>query len=416
LIGVPFSDRVRARAFRRMRASAFASACAALALIVAGCASAPAPDATRPGHAASMPAREASMPTRDAPTPTRETPTPTSESSMHAPLRIDALPGWSDDELEGLRETLARQCGLARPPLPWPDLCRQLPAPENLARWLIERFDAWPLFGADGQREGLLTGYYEPILQGTRTRVRASQVPLLARPDDLVALADGSRQRLRGGSPAGAYPTRASIENDGLPEAKALLWLDDPIEAFFLQVQGSGRVRLPDGAVVRVGFADHNGHPYRAIGRVLIERGALAPGAVDAAAIRAWLRANPSQAREILHANPRYVFFRELPATTSQDAGPPGALGVALTPLRSVATDPAFVPPGALLFVDGAHPETGAPLRRVVVSQDRGAAIVGAVRADLFWGSGDEAGRLAGLARQPMRMWLLLPKGEAPPR
>jgi len=400
LIGAPFFDHARPRTFRRVRASSFASACAVLALIVAGCASV-APDAPTPTH--------------EVPTPT-PTPTSESESSMHAPLRVDALPGWSGDELEGLREALASQCGLARPPLPWPDLCRQLPASDKLGRWIIEGFDAWPLVGRDGQREGLLTGYYEPILHGTRTRVRATQVPLLARPDDLLALSDGSRQRLRDGRPAGPYPSRASIENDGLRQSKALLWLDDPIEAFFLQVQGSGRVRLPDGGIVRVGFADHNGHPYRAIGRVLIERGALAPGAVDAAAIRAWLRANPSQAREVMHANPRYIFFRELPSTMAPDAGPPGALGVALTPMRSVATDPAFVAPGALLFVDGAHPETGAPLQRVVVSQDRGAAIVGAVRADLFWGSGDEAGRLAGLARQPMRMWLLLPKGEAPPR
>lgn len=407
---------------RRIRASAVAWACAILALIVAGCAPMPAPDAAKSGRAASIPSRDDSTsahetPTsqREAATQTREASRPTSESPMHAPLRVDALPGWNDDELEDLHEALARQCALARPPPPWPQLCRQLPAPENLARWLAQRFDAWPLVGADGKREGLLTGYYEPILHGTRTRVSDSQVPLLARPDDLLALPDGSRQRLRDGRPAGPYPSRASIENDGPRRSSTLLWLDDPIEAFFLQVQGSGRVRLPDGTLVRVGFADHNGHPYRAIGRVLIERGELAPGAVDAAAIRAWLRANPSQARAVMHANPRYIFFRELPSTTAPDAGPPGALGVALTPMRSVATDPAFVPPGALLFVDATHPDTGAPLRRVVVSQDRGAAIVGAVRADLFWGSGEEAGRLAGLARQPMRMWLLLPKGEAPP-
>jgi len=222
---------------------------------------------------------------------------------------------------------------------------------------------------------------------------------------------------MRNGRPDGPYPTRAQIENEGLPAASVLLWIDDPIEAFFLHVQGSGRVRLPDGSIVRIGFADHNGHRYRSIGRELIERGAMDAEAVDAASIRAWLRANPAQARGVMQANPRYIFFRELPApaVATASAGPPGSLGVALTPMRSVATDPAFVPPGALLFVDGTHPESGAPLRRAVVSQDRGAAIVGAVRADLFWGSGDEAGRLAGLARQPMRMWLLWPKGALPP-
>src|SRR5690606_28495593 len=197
------------------------------------------------------------------------------------------------------------------------------------------------------------TGYYEPILHGTRTRVDATQVPLYARPADLVALADGSRRRLRDGVPAEAYPSRAQIENEGLPAAEALLWIDDPIEAFFLHVQGSGRVRLPDGAVVRVGFADHNGHAYRAIGRELVERGAMKAAQVNAASIRAWLRANPAQARAVLHANPRYIFFRELPASTepADAAGPPGSLGVALTPMRSVASDPAFIPPGALLFV-----------------------------------------------------------------
>lgn len=395
-----------------MRASVVPPVCMALAMSVAGCASGPAPDATRPERAASTTPSDASQ--RGAPMPGADASAPSREAAERVPQRVDALPGWSDDDLRGLHEALARQCALASAPRPWPALCPQLPAADGLARWLADRFDAWPLAGIDGGREGLLTGYYEPILQGTRKRVRATQVPLLARPADLVALPDGSRQRLRDGRPAGPYPTRASIEDQGLPQARALLWLDDPIEAFFLQVQGSGRVRLPDGSVVRVGFADHNGQPYRAIGRVLIERGALAPDTVDAAAIRAWLRANPSQARAVMHANPRYVFFRELPSTTTDSAGPPGSLGVALTPMRSVATDPAFVPPGALLFVDGSHPGTGAPMRRVVVSQDRGAAIVGAVRADLFWGWGDEAGRLAGLARQPMRMWLLLPKGEAP--
>lgn len=381
--GVPFFGGLRA-------------ACAALAVLVAGCASAPAPDAS--GSPASAPG-------------VSDSDALVSDPSRQQPLRVETLPGWNDDDLRGLHEALSRQCALARPPQPWPSLCPQLPAAEDLARWLAERFEARPLAGADGGREGLLTGYYEPIVRGTRTRANASQVPLLARPADLVSLADGSRQRLRDGLPAGPYPTRAQIENEGLPGAKALLWIDDPIEAFFLHVQGSGRVRLPDGSIVRVGFADHNGRAYRAIGRELIERGALAADAVDAAAIRAWLRANPAQARELMQANPRYIFFRELPPMASDSAGPPGSLGVPLTAMRSVATDPAFVPPGALLFVDGLHPGTGAPMRRVVVSQDRGAAIVGAVRADLFWGSGEEAGRLAGLARQPMRMWLLWPRG-----
>lgn len=368
----------------RLRARRVAGVCVALALLANGCATQP-------------------------------------SAAERSPTPIASLPGWNDDDLHGLHAAVERQCALARPPRPWPALCAQLPASTDFARWIESRFDAWPIVGADGAREGLLTGYYEPLLHGTRTRVNEGQVALHARPTDLVALADGSRRRMREGRSEGPYLTRAQIDRDGLPNADVLLWLDDPIEAFFLHVQGSGRVRLPDGTIVRVGFADHNGHAYRAIGRELIERGALAAQDANAASIRAWLRAHPDRMRSVLHANPRYIFFRELPSAASEgglpaDAGPPGSLGVPLTPMRSVATDPAFVPPGALLFLDGTHPESGAPMRRAVVSQDRGAAIVGAVRADLFWGAGDEAGRLAGLARQPMRMWLLWPKGETPPR
>lgn len=334
------------------------------------------------------------------------------------PIPVTALPGWSDDDdANTLHEALSRQCASPRVPSPWPALCTQLPPPSALARWIAERFDAWALSAVDGRRQGLLTGYYEPIVRGTRERVDARQVPLYARPSDLVASADGTRMQSRDGRIVGPYPARAQIESEGLPKADVLLWIDDPVEAFFLHVQGSGRVRLPDGEVVRVGFADHNGHAYRAIGRELIERGALAPEAVDAEAIKTWLRANPAHAREVMHGNRRFVFFRRLPAhdASTRLAGPPGALGVPLTPLRSVATDPAHVPPASLLFVDSTHPADGTPLRRTVVSQDRGAAIVGAVRADLFWGSGDEAGRLAGRTKQPARIWLLWPKGARPP-
>lgn len=377
---------------RMARTTAFAAACLALVTLAGACASV----GTEAVDARAVTA-------------------PSANTAKHAPLPVATLPGWEEDDLHGLHEALARQCATAQAPLRWPSLCTQLPAAKNLAGWIAEHFDAWPLIGANGAHDGLLTGYYEPILAGTRERLRADQAPLYARPADLVALTDGSRGRLRNGQPAGPYPTRAQIENDGLPGGKVLLWLDDPIEAFFLQVQGSGRVRLSDGSIVRVGFADHNGHAYHSIGRELIERGALAAKEVDAASIRTWLQAHPAQAREIMQTNPRYIFFRELPAPTASNAGPPGSLGVALEPMRSVATDPAFVPPGALLFIDSSHPESAAPLRRLVVSQDRGAAIVGAVRADLFWGSGAEAGRVAGRARQSMRMWLLWPKGEIPP-
>jgi len=253
---------------------------------------------------------------------------------------------------------------------------------------------------------GLITGYHEPVLTGSLARETAGQVPLYRPPPDLQR--DGAaRHRLAGGQRQ-PYPARAEIENRRLLAGHELVWLDDPVEAFFLQIQGSGRVRLRDGTTLRVGFADHNGHPYHAIGRELVARGALQPGAVDAPAIKAWLRTNPGQAPAVMHSNPRYIFFRKLSAPP--DAGPPGSLGVALTPLRSVATDPGFVPPGALLYLETRYPDDHRPLARAVVSQDRGAAIVGGVRADLFLGADQEAERLAGLMKEPGRLWLLRPR------
>jgi len=343
-------------------------------------------------------------------------------TAQPAPQPLDGLPGWSDDTLAGLHRALARQCALARPPEPWPALCAGLPPADALKGWIGANFTAWPIERGDGAA-GLLTGYYEPVVSGSRVRERAAQVPLYRPPRDLVRGADGSRMQARPGDSAATgaapsqralapYPTRAEIEAGRLLEGQELVWLDDPVDAFFVQVQGSGRVRLRDGSAMRVGFADHNGQPYFPIGRELVARGALPAGAVDADAIKDWLRAHPEEATAVMRTNRRYVFFRELPGG---DDGPPGSLGVALTPMRSVATDPAYVPPGALLFIDSTRPDDGAPLRQVVVSQDRGAAITGAARADLFWGSGDEAGRLAGLAKQPMRMWLLWPKGSPRP-
>jgi len=325
-------------------------------------------------------------------------------------VAVDSLPGWQDDSLDGLAEALARQCALRSPPQPWPTLCPELPAAsasaDGLRAWIAHRFAAWPLAGESGDRVGLITGYHEPVLTGSRERESPDQVALYRRPADMLAegvarwrIVDGVRQ---------PYPARAEIERYGLLDGQELVWLDDPVEAFFLQIQGSGRIRLRDGATLRAGFADHNGHGYRAIGTELIARGALLREQVDAPTIKAWLRAHPGQAIEVMRSNPRYIFFRELP--TPAQAGPPGSLGAPLTPMRSVATDPGFVPPGALLYLETRYPDDRRPLARAMVSQDRGAAIVGGVRADIFFGAGEEAERLAGLMKEPGRIWLLRPR------
>ena len=309
-------------------------------------------------------------------------------------LQPTALEGWHEDDLAGLDAALEGQCRLARPPAAWPGLCAQWRAASSgTKQWIATRFEAQSLANGAGDPAGLVTGYYEPVISGSRHRTSPAQVALYRRPNAALL---------------GTHPTRAAIENTDLLAGTELVWVDDPVEAFFLHVQGSGRVRLPDGTTMRVGYAANNGQPYRSIGRVLVERGALNAATVDTAAIKRWLGENPEQAREVMQANPRFIFFRELP-NSGETSGPPGSLGVALTPMRSVAVDPSRIAPGSLLFLQTEHPLDGRPMRRVVIAQDTGGAITGPVRIDLFWGRGEAAGEAAGRMRAPGRVWLLRP-------
>lgn len=359
------------------------------------------------------------------------------------PIAPSSLPGWGEDRFDGIATAIARQCAMRTPPGPWPALCASfaaLPAvqsgasaaPEALRGWLESRFDAWPLRDAKGGDEGLVTGYYEPLLTGSRQRESALQAPLYARPVDLLTIdLAGVEPRLAGmrlrgrlqGQRVVPYHSRGDIET-ALPLTGAeLLWVDDRVDAFFLEIQGSGRVQLRDGSMLRIGYADQNGHPYRAIGRSLVDRGALRIEEVSAPAIRRWLRDNPAQAAEVMRTNPSMVFFRELPpaapvAPGEPEAGPPGSLGVPLTAGRSLAVDRAAVPLASLVWLDTAHPVDGLPLRRVMAAQDTGGAITGAIRADYFWGFGTDAERAAGEMRARGRLWVLWPRGEPfpPPR
>lgn len=383
---------------RHSRASASATAAAAVLILgqlLGGCGT-PAPPGGAP-KAARAPSAPGAAPH---PSPTAPATTPAAAAQAVTPPAgaadsPRALPGWHEDDLAGLRGALERQCASPRPPTPWPALCEELrTAQPPLRDWIATRFRARPLAGDDGSPIGLVTGYHEPELTGSLQRESAAQTPLHRRPPEALL-----RER----------PTRAQIETTDLLEGRELLWLDDPVEAFFLQVQGSGRVTLRDGRVLRVGYAGDNGRAYRAIGAVLVARGAIPAAEVDAARIKAWLRANPEQAPAVMRANPRYIFFRELPPAASE-AGPPGSLGVPLTAMRSVAVDPKRVAPGALLWLDTTDPLDRGPLRRLVVAQDTGAAITGTVRADLFWGRGERAERGAGAMKQPGRLWLLEPR------
>jgi membrane-bound lytic murein transglycosylase A len=294
------------------------------------------------------------------------------------------------------------------------------PADGAVIRQFFETYFApWQVFNPDGSETGLVTGYYEPLLRGSRRRGGIFQTPLYRAPDDLLTIDLSSvypelkGMRLRGrlsGKKVVPYGARADIVETGMLNGSELVWVDNAIDAFFLQVQGSGRVQLAEGGeTIRVAYADQNGFPYRSIGRYLVERGEMTMDQASAQGIKAWAAAHPGRLSELLNANPSYVFFREekLPDPTK---GPKGALGVPLTPLRSIAIDPKFVPLGAPVFLSTAAATAEPTLQRLVMAQDTGGAISNAVRADFFWGFGPEAGEKAGRMKQRGMMWVLLPR------
>jgi membrane-bound lytic murein transglycosylase A len=283
-----------------------------------------------------------------------------------------------------------------------------------------------PYLVSQGTAEGLFTGYYEPQLHGSRTRHGAFQTPLYGVPADLVTIDLGLfRPGLKGQSLTGQvangrvtpYPARARIARDGLAQAKALFYVDDPVDGFFLQIQGSGRIALDDGSVVRAAYAGQNGQPYTAIGAVLIARGALKREDVSLQSIRAWIAAHPGDAQGLLDEDASYVFFVERPLGDTQ-LGASGAQRVALTPEASLAVDPHIHAMGAPAWIEASAPDPDAakpdrPFNRLLVMQDVGGAIKGAVRGDVYWGYGAQAEAVAGRMKNRGRMIVLLPKALA---
>jgi membrane-bound lytic murein transglycosylase A len=360
------------------------------------------------------------------------------------PVTFAALPGWSEDDpseaLLAFRRScdrLARQTpgksmggsgGFAGRVGDWARACAEAgltAASPAAARNFFETAFAPFAVTDGGKAEGLLTGYYEPLLHGSRAPDARYRYPLHRRPPDLVGVDLGqfdpelAGRRIAGRVEDGRlkpYADRAAIDGGALEGRDLeLLWVDDPVDRFFLEIQGSGQVRLTDGEVVRVGYADQNGRPYRAIGKDLIEAGAIPRERMSMQAIRAWLQANPDRAPGMMAKNGSYVFFRELPELATAP-GPPGAQGAPLTPGRSLAVDRKFLPLGAPLWLDttAPFPDGDRPLRRLVVAQDTGGAIRGPVRGDVFWGAGALAEHVAGHMQSPGRLFVLLPRELTP--
>ena len=337
------------------------------------------------------------------------------------PVSFAEIKGWAgDDHAAALRAFI--KSAHADPELPYGDAAILLG--DGVSREAARKFfeDLYtPHVVEDSGETGLVTGYYEPEVNGSRERGGKFQVPVYRRPDDIVLVKpdllralynDGHSVRRRKGEELVPYYTRAEIEAGALEgRGLELLYLDDPVELFFMQVQGSGRVRLPDGSWVRLGYAAKNGHRYTSIGKLLAERGEKPPQGLTMEGLKWWLRADPARGLALMHENRSYVFFRELPEAEAGE-GPVGAQGVPLTPGRSLAVDTAYHKLGTPVFVAAPDLATaeGRPFRRLMIAQDVGSAIRGKERGDIYWGSGDDAGAIAGSTKEKARFYILLPK------
>jgi membrane-bound lytic murein transglycosylase A len=340
------------------------------------------------------------------------------------PVSFAELPGWQQDDFRQVWPALLASCQVLVKKPDWKEPCEVArdvnPSDTKAIRVFLESFFVpHRVANVDGTEQGMVTGYYEPLLRGARKRGGPYQTPLHGVPDDLLTIDLGSvypelkNLRLRGklvGRKVVPYPSRGEMDQVNSLNGKEILWVDDPVEAFFLQVQGSGRVQLTDTKeTVRLAYADQNGQPYKSIGRYLVDKGEMTLAQASAQSIKSWVAANPGRRQEILNANPSYVFFKEEKLADPQ-LGPKGALGVPLTSQRSIAVDPQFIPLGAPVFLATTQPDSNRPLQQLVMAQDTGGAIRGAVRADFFWGFGANAGENAGKMKQTGRMWVLLPK------
>jgi membrane-bound lytic murein transglycosylase A len=333
------------------------------------------------------------------------------------PLGFDKLSGWADDKMSAAVPAFLKSCArlLSRPDNiaidatatradfgrigDWRVLCETAqalaPGDDEAARRFFEAGFV-PMAVADfGTVDGLFTGYYEIELRGSKKKHGRYQTPIYRKPPDL-----GS----------GSRPNRAEIEEGALAgRGLELLWVDDPIDAFFLQVQGSGRVRLSGGRTVRLGYDGQNGQPYVAVGRLLIERGVIPRDKMSMAAIRAWMKEYPEAGAALRRENPSYVFFREITGD-----GPIGAQGVVLTPERSIAVDRTFIGLGIPIWLEADERFAAVEnVRRLLVAQDTGGAIKGPVRGDVYWGTGSTAGARAGIMNARGRYYLLLPHSVA---
>ena len=360
--------------------------------------------ATPPTKSSSGPSASSSLPRTPKVIETVVTEDAASSASL-SPVNFSDIPGWNEDALADTWQAWLQSCNALRKrktgPVNWISVCDRANAqkPRDAKAFFENHFRAYSVRNqVTGKFEGLVTGYYEPIMNGSRVRTERYSVPLYAYPKTWARAKP---------NPA---PTRAELLSSGLLKGSEIAWVEDPIAAASMQIQGSGKIRLDGGQIVRFGFAGTNDQPFKSSAQWLLDRKEITRAEATMQGISEWGKRNPNKVQEMLNANPRFVFFKELPPSANQDLGPIGALGVPLSPGRSIAIDPRAIPLGAPVFLETTQPLSNQPIRRLVMAQDTGKAIVGPVRVDYFWGTGDEAGELAGRMKQNGRVWLLLPR------
>lgn len=353
-------------------------------------------------------------------------PKPGAPTVEYEPGRWSDLPGWNSDNLQDAWQAFLESCHALRFKAEWATPCTAaqsvtVDSSAAVRQYFESNFQPYEIVKRTGpirEDTGLITGYFEPLLHGSRTGSVQFMAPLYAPPPDLLTVdlatlfPELKGKRVRGrldGNRVVPYYTRAELPADAAVHGKEIVWIDNSFDALMLEVQGSGRVQLPDGTTIRLQYADQNGQPYHSVGRYLVQIGALTVEQATIPGIRDWLLAHPERVREVLDSNPSVVFFNEAPLG-DPNRGPKGAQGVALTAGRSIAVDAAWVPLGTPLFLSTTLPDTNLPLQRLVIAQDTGGAISGAPRADYFCGSGPQAADLAGKMRQQGSLWMLWPK------
>jgi membrane-bound lytic murein transglycosylase A len=328
--------------------------------------------------------------------------------------QLSILPGWKDDAMDGVWTTWQKSCNYIQKSSmgsPLKKLCIESdtlknPSPLQVKQFFENNFQTLPLRQSlpsngytKGSAQGLITGYYEPILKGSLTKTLGFQIPLYQYP---VAWKSDTKL-LR--------PVRAELLKSALLKGNEIAWVNDPVAAAMMQIQGSGKIQLENGQMLRLGFAGTNNQPYQSIANWLIQQQEMTTSQASMQNISNWAKKNPGRVQDLLNANPRYVFFK-INSSGSMEDGPIGALGEPLTAQRSIAVDWQYIPKGSPVFLSTSDPKTGKKIESLVFAQDTGSAIVGSVRADYYWGSGDLAGEKAGMTKQSGSMWLLVPKNK----